>query len=199
MLKAFISLFVVATFLATGTNGQAYGRNIFIISSGPAGQCNPLNYYVGCFGVGYYHCCWGADPFCGTSFCDGCVPGDTIQAFEHDSNHYPNLSGCTDGFYAGCTNVDGNECCLDLRDQKTCQISFTPSFASRSLGAANATKRECTIVEPNVMSFEDEAGARYEIHLPKGTFETARLHFKDANWTALKSFSKWGESSSCYF
>ena len=87
-----------------------------------------------------------------------------------------------------------DECCVNLGETKTCQVNFSPSFANTSSPRGKRGEEgECRQVQPNVMGFLDEEGVRQEVHLPKGTYDTAVLYFKDANWTALKSFPKWGK------
>ena len=70
-------------------------------------------------------------------------------------------------------------------------MDLGPDLDGRDLEAVNEM---CDPIEPNVMGFTDEEGVMHEVHLPKGTFKAASLHFLNANWKELKTFPKWGES-----
>ena len=84
----------------------------------------------------------------------------------------------------------------------TCQVNFSPeiirgdSATRRDGGVDDGGNRTCTVVEPNQMGFLDDGVMRL-VHLPKGTYEAARAHFQNGNWTRLKEFPQWGEFYHC--
>ena len=190
MFKPLIFLLAVATLLDGGFADLAV-RNIQLISSGLLGGCDITKYYAGCYNVDHYHCCRSTAPFCDWYQCNGCVVGDTLQAFNI-SDLSDQSDSCHAEHYKACANTDEKSCCMWLEDVQNCQVNFGPDLARQDSDVTNGV---CAPVEPNIMGFTDEDGVQHEIHLPKGTFQAATQLFLDGNWTLLKTFPKWGESS----
>ena len=46
-------------------------------------------------------------------------------------------------------------------------------------------------VQPNQMTYVDDAGVSRSIHIPRGKNEEACEHFKNEDWKALSLFPEW--------
>ncbi|KID74512.1 uncharacterized protein G6M90_00g111660 [Metarhizium brunneum] len=146
-------------------------------------------------------CCQSAAPFCAFAECVDCRVGNDVYTYNQARCHIGSLNACRIGADA--------ECCLGAGGGATCAANWFlgsgPAFKIVGTGFPDSKKTfgrnvnqspplDCgAVVEPNHYRFMDSNGARHDIYLPKGTFQSAVAYVMNGNLDELIKFPVWAD------